>query len=79
MQDRQSKGQSALVVNLDIKDNHEEAASGAKLALELCQMVRHGTVKDTTNRNSFLNPCQRNLLHRLGRSRGRNDPSAALR
>ncbi|GAQ81768.1 RNA polymerase II subunit A C-terminal domain phosphatase SSU72 [Klebsormidium nitens] len=38
MQSRQSKGQSALVVHLEIRDSHEEAASGAKLALELCQM-----------------------------------------
>ncbi|KAG9441486.1 hypothetical protein H6P81_017340 [Aristolochia fimbriata] len=28
---------SVLVINLDVKDNHEEAAGGAKLALELCE------------------------------------------
>ncbi|MQL93191.1 hypothetical protein Taro_025834 [Colocasia esculenta] len=26
-----------LVVNLEVKDNHEEAAAGAKVALDLCQ------------------------------------------
>eukprot|EP00249_Psilotum_nudum_P012381 c23749_g1_i1 orf=601-1257(+) len=30
---------SVLVVNLDVKDNHEEAAVGAKLALDLCQKL----------------------------------------
>ncbi|GBG65765.1 hypothetical protein CBR_g52356 [Chara braunii] len=30
---------SVLVVNLDVKDNHEEAAVGAKLALHLCEML----------------------------------------
>jgi len=30
--------QSALVINLDIKDSHEEATVGAKLVLQLCQM-----------------------------------------
>lgn len=30
----------ALVINLDVKDNHEEAAIGGKLALDLCQRVR---------------------------------------
>lgn len=29
----------ALVINLDVKDNHEEAAIGGKLALDLCQRV----------------------------------------
>ncbi|XP_043698900.1 RNA polymerase II subunit A C-terminal domain phosphatase SSU72-like [Telopea speciosissima] len=28
-----------LVINLDVKDNHEEAAVGARLALELCQQL----------------------------------------
>ncbi|XP_008781458.1 RNA polymerase II subunit A C-terminal domain phosphatase SSU72 [Phoenix dactylifera] len=28
---------SVLIINLDVKDNHEEAAIGAKLALDLCQ------------------------------------------
>ncbi|XP_077219273.1 ssu72-like family protein [Tasmannia lanceolata] len=28
---------SVLVINMDVKDNHEEAAVGAKLALGLCQ------------------------------------------
>lgn len=30
---------SVLVINLDVKDNHEEAAVGARLALDLCQEV----------------------------------------
>lgn len=30
---------TALVVNLDVKDNHESAAVGAKLALDLCQKL----------------------------------------
>ena len=29
-----------LIINMDIKDNHEEAAAGGRLALELCQEVR---------------------------------------
>lgn len=28
-----------LVINLDVKDNHEEAAMAAPLALKLCEMV----------------------------------------
>ncbi|KAH9533531.1 hypothetical protein CY35_18G057300 [Sphagnum magellanicum] len=30
---------TVLVINLDVKDNHEEAAVGAKLALDLCQRL----------------------------------------
>ena len=30
---------SALVVNIDVKDNHEGAAAGARLALEFCRQV----------------------------------------
>ncbi|KAG6475656.1 RNA polymerase II subunit A C-terminal domain phosphatase SSU72-like [Zingiber officinale] len=30
---------SILVINLEVKDNHEEAAAGAKLALDLCQEI----------------------------------------
>ncbi|WOL11864.1 putative glucuronosyltransferase [Canna indica] len=30
---------SVLVINLEVKDNHEEAAAAAKLALDLCQEV----------------------------------------
>lgn len=29
-----------LVINLEVKDNHEEAAIGGRLALQLCQEVR---------------------------------------
>ncbi|KAF0888468.1 hypothetical protein E2562_014272 [Oryza meyeriana var. granulata] len=28
---------NALIINMDVKDNHEEAGVGAKLALDLCQ------------------------------------------
>ncbi|KAF2317569.1 hypothetical protein GH714_024776 [Hevea brasiliensis] len=30
---------SVLVINLEVKDNHEEAAIGAQLAFDLCQMI----------------------------------------
>lgn len=30
---------SVLIINLEVKDNHEEAAVGARLALELCQEI----------------------------------------
>ncbi|KAK1278764.1 hypothetical protein QJS04_geneDACA025089 [Acorus gramineus] len=31
---------SVLVINLEVKDNHEEAAAGAKLTFDLRQEVR---------------------------------------
>ncbi|RVW90717.1 RNA polymerase II subunit A C-terminal domain phosphatase SSU72 [Vitis vinifera] len=30
---------TVLVINLEVKDNHEEAAIGARLALDLCQEI----------------------------------------
>lgn len=30
---------SVLVINLEVKDNHEEAAVGGQLTLELCQKI----------------------------------------
>lgn len=30
----------ALIINMDVKDNHEEAAIGGKLALDFCLRVR---------------------------------------
>ncbi|XP_006663853.1 RNA polymerase II subunit A C-terminal domain phosphatase SSU72 [Oryza brachyantha] len=36
---------NALIINMDVKDNHEEAGVGAKLALELCQKLE-GAVDD---------------------------------
>jgi len=30
---------SVLIINMDVKDNHEEAGVGAKLAVELCQKL----------------------------------------
>ncbi|CAD5195958.1 uncharacterized protein LOC135583094 [Musa acuminata AAA Group] len=30
---------SVLIINLEVKDNHEEAATGGKLTLELCQEI----------------------------------------
>ncbi|XP_062203106.1 uncharacterized protein LOC133905356 [Phragmites australis] len=31
---------SVVIINMDVKDNHEEAVVGAKLALELCQKLQ---------------------------------------
>ncbi|KAH7405547.1 hypothetical protein KP509_15G075200 [Ceratopteris richardii] len=43
MEDLQDRGhnfmKSVLVVNVDVKDNHEGAALGARLALEFCRLV----------------------------------------
>eukprot|EP00898_Chlorokybus_atmophyticus_P004297 jgi/Chlat1/4869/Chrsp31S08938 len=40
MHSRHSTGiKAALILNLDVKDNHEEAANGAQLCLQLCQML----------------------------------------
>ncbi|CAI0559571.1 unnamed protein product [Linum tenue] len=30
---------TVLVINLEVKDNHEEAAAGARLTLDLCQAI----------------------------------------
>ncbi|GLU12841.1 hypothetical protein SLE2022_294990 [Rubroshorea leprosula] len=35
----QVRMKSVLVINLEVKDNHEEAAVGARLALDLCQDI----------------------------------------
>uniref|UniRef100_A0A6N2LWN8 RNA polymerase II subunit A C-terminal domain phosphatase SSU72 n=1 Tax=Salix viminalis TaxID=40686 RepID=A0A6N2LWN8_SALVM len=35
---------SVLVINLEVKDNHEEAAVGGQLTLELCQKLNHGRI-----------------------------------
>ncbi|KAF2309144.1 hypothetical protein GH714_000813 [Hevea brasiliensis] len=34
-----SSYESVLVINLEVKDNHEEAAIGGRLALDLCQEI----------------------------------------
>lgn len=34
-----------LVINLEVKDNHEEAAIGGRLALQLCQEVYIATIQ----------------------------------
>ncbi|KAH7288562.1 hypothetical protein KP509_31G031600 [Ceratopteris richardii] len=43
IEDLQNRGfslmKSVLVVNIDVKDNHEGAAAGARLALEFCRLV----------------------------------------
>jgi RNA polymerase II subunit A C-terminal domain phosphatase SSU72 len=40
MNNREQKLMKAvLIINLEVKDNHEEAAAGAKVALELCKEV----------------------------------------
>lgn len=36
---KQSDLEPILIINLDVKDNHEEAATAAPQALELCRMV----------------------------------------
>lgn len=41
------------MINLDVKDNHEEAAIGGKLALDLCQKVSHVCTLYPILRNSF--------------------------
>ncbi|CAN0881853.1 RNA polymerase II subunit A C-terminal domain phosphatase SSU72 [Linum grandiflorum] len=33
---------TVLVINLEVKDNHEEAAVGARLTLDLCQAIEDG-------------------------------------
>ncbi len=41
----ESQGSSSFrpvhILNLDVKDNHEDATLGAFLILELCEMVRY--------------------------------------
>ncbi|KAG7586946.1 RNA polymerase II subunit A [Arabidopsis thaliana x Arabidopsis arenosa] len=44
----QSLMKTILVMNLEVKDNHEEAAIGGRLALELCQEIEgNETWEDT--------------------------------
>lgn len=45
---------SVLIINLEVKDNHEEAAVGARLALELCQEVRILVALQYYNKLCFL-------------------------
>ena len=46
--------QLALIVNLEVKDTHEEAASGAGLALRLCRMVRGSSADDMWSSLCFM-------------------------
>ncbi|KAL4184647.1 hypothetical protein AMTRI_Chr10g2140 [Amborella trichopoda] len=39
---------TVLVINLDVKDNHEEAAVGARLALDLCKELEAAESWDDT-------------------------------
>ena len=36
-----------LIINLDVKDNHEEAATAAPIALDLCEMIEQADEWDT--------------------------------
>lgn len=40
-----TNGASVVVVNLEVKDNAEEAALAAPQALELCQMLENSDVR----------------------------------
>lgn len=45
---------TVLVINLEVKDNHEEAAIGARLALDLCQEVCIQLCSEISQLLSFL-------------------------
>lgn len=45
---------TALVMNLEVKDNHEEAAIGGRLALELCQEVNNSQKRNYPFNSSQL-------------------------
>uniref|UniRef100_A0A1D1YY61 RNA polymerase II subunit A C-terminal domain phosphatase SSU72 n=1 Tax=Anthurium amnicola TaxID=1678845 RepID=A0A1D1YY61_9ARAE len=57
-----------LVINLDVKDNHEEAAGGAKLALDLCQELEATDCWEDTIDNivaAFEREHRRKLLYSI--------------
>ncbi|KAL4278719.1 hypothetical protein GQ457_03G028090 [Hibiscus cannabinus] len=59
---------SVLVINLEVKDNHEEAAVGARLALDLCEQIEaveswEDSVDDILI--SFENKHRRKLLYSI--------------
>ncbi|XWS56342.1 hypothetical protein CRYUN_Cryun09bG0077800 [Craigia yunnanensis] len=59
---------SVLVINLEVKDNHEEAAVGARLALDLCEQIEaaeswEDSIDDILT--SFENKHRRKLLYSI--------------
>ncbi|XP_022742912.1 RNA polymerase II subunit A C-terminal domain phosphatase SSU72 [Durio zibethinus] len=59
---------SVLVINLEVKDNHEEAAVGARLALDLCEQIEaaeswEDSIDDIVA--SFENKHRRKLLYSI--------------
>jgi len=61
-------GASVLVVNLDVKDNHEEAALAAPQALKLCEMLEasddwESDLDDIVDR--FQQQCKRRPLYTI--------------
>ncbi|CAL9031750.1 unnamed protein product [Prunus brigantina] len=58
----------ALIINLEVKDNHEEAAVGARLALDLCQEIEaaeswEDSIDDLVN--GFEKQQRRKLLYSI--------------
>ncbi|KAA3454263.1 RNA polymerase II subunit A C-terminal domain phosphatase SSU72 [Gossypium arboreum] len=59
---------SVLVINLEVKDNHEEAAIGARIALDLCEQIEaveswEDSIDDIMV--SFENKHRRKLLYSI--------------
>ncbi|KAJ0976875.1 hypothetical protein J5N97_012349 [Dioscorea zingiberensis] len=57
-----------LIINLEVKDNHEEAAVGAKLALDLCQEIEAVECWEESVDNivtAFENKHKRKLLYSI--------------
>ncbi|XVE99129.1 hypothetical protein REPUB_Repub03eG0170800 [Reevesia pubescens] len=59
---------TVLVINLEVKDNHEEAAVGARLALDLCEQIEAAesweeSIDDILT--SFENKHRRKLLYSI--------------
>ncbi|XP_007010184.2 PREDICTED: RNA polymerase II subunit A C-terminal domain phosphatase SSU72 isoform X1 [Theobroma cacao] len=59
---------SVLVINLEVKDNHEEAAIGARLALDLCEQIEAAESWEESIDDilaSFENKHRRKLLYSI--------------
>ncbi|XP_039125689.1 RNA polymerase II subunit A C-terminal domain phosphatase SSU72 [Dioscorea cayenensis subsp. rotundata] len=59
---------TVLIINLEVKDNHEEAAVGAKLALDLCQEIEAVECWEDSIDNivmAFENKHKRKLLYSI--------------
>jgi RNA polymerase II subunit A C-terminal domain phosphatase SSU72 len=39
MREKNAKGVPVLVINLDVRDSHEDAVNAAPMALKLCEMI----------------------------------------